>query len=126
LFRRAVCATTARALDALVREEIAEVVDVLVAAASHAPGAGQLSAMAEASMVPEVRALLAETARLTGCLDEGGRFGASRALASLVHLADALPAATSTRIEAFRRALLEGHRALAGVLEADSLIELAE
>ncbi len=125
-FRRAACATCARALDALVREEIAEVVDVLVAGASHAPGAEQLSAMAEASMVPEVRALLRETATLAESLEEPGRLGARRALASLVSLADALPPATSARIEAFRRALIEVHRALEEVLEAGILLEVAE
>ncbi|MBC7174167.1 MAG: hypothetical protein H5U40_17115, partial [Polyangiaceae bacterium] len=125
-FRRAACATCARALDALVREEIAEVVDVLVAASSHAPGPEQLTAMSEASMEPEVRKLLAESATLASSLAETGRLGARSALASLVHLADALPAATSARVEAFRRALLDAHRALEGTLEARSLIDLVE
>jgi hypothetical protein len=124
--KRAACAACARALDALVREDIIEVVDVVVAAASYAPSSDELGAMAEASMVPEVRGVLAETARLGAALTETGRLGARRALASLVNLADALPAATSARVEAFRRALLDFHRALESTLEAGSLLELAE
>jgi hypothetical protein len=124
--KRAACAACARALDALVREDLVEIVDVLVAAATHAPSTDELTTMAEASMMPEVRAVLAETARLGESLAESGRLGVRRALASLVHLADALPAATSSRIEAFRRALLEFHRALESILEAGSLLELAE
>ncbi len=125
-FRRAAAATCARALDAIVREDIAEIGDVLVAAASHAPGHAQLTAMSEASMVPDVRTLLREAATLSESLLEPGRLGARRALASLVGLADALPAATSARVEASRRALLETHRALEGVLEAGLLLEVVE
>src|SRR5699024_643998 len=52
---RAACAACARVLDALVREEIVELIDVLLAAALHAPSAKELSTMAEASMLPEVQ-----------------------------------------------------------------------
>src|SRR5439155_10152750 len=56
--RRAVAATVARALDALVRDGAADPADALLYAAFRTSGPDELSVLAEASMNPEVWRLL--------------------------------------------------------------------
>ena len=62
--RRTLCAATARTCDALVREEIADVSDVVIAAAAHVSHLDDLKTMAEASMVPEIESALRAYGRL--------------------------------------------------------------
>ena len=126
--RRTLCAATARTCDALVREEIADVSDILVAAAGHVPHLDDLKAMAEASMVPEIEAALRAYAKLhqatrTAQRDGHGLVAAADAMKAV---GNELPAAHSARIEAFRQALALLSRGLRSVGASSSLAEVAE
>lgn len=125
--RRALCAAAARAGDALVREDIAEVSDVLLAAATH--GSQQdLVTMAEASMVPDIEAAVSAYAKLEAAViavPTSGR-GVRVALDALVTLANDLPIASSPRVEALRSGLLDFARSLETIAASSSLSELAE
>lgn len=126
--RRTLCAATARTCDALVREEFADVSDILIMAAANAPNLDDLKTMAEASMVPEIE----ETLRAYGKLHQSARLserdghGLVAAADSIKGVADALPAAHSPRIEAVRRSLVELSRGLRAVGASSSLTEVAE
>src|SRR5262249_44549770 len=61
--RRAVAATVARSLDALVRDGAADAGDALLYAAHRTAGLEDLAVLAEASMNPDVRRLLHAYAR---------------------------------------------------------------
>lgn len=126
--RRTLCAATARACDALVREEIADVSDVVIAAAGNVFHLSDLKTMSEASMVPEVeRALRAyakfQQATRTAQRDGHGLLAAADALKAI---GNELPVARSARIEAFRQALSLLARGLRSVAASSSLAEVAE
>ncbi|RLB41661.1 MAG: serine/threonine protein kinase [Deltaproteobacteria bacterium] len=126
--RRTLCAATARTCDALVREEIADVSDVVIAAAGHVCHLDDLKTMAEASMVPEIKSALRAYAKLqratrTAQRDGHGLVAAADALKAL---GNELPVARSARIEAFRQALSFLARGLRSVGASSSLSEVAE
>jgi hypothetical protein len=126
--RRTLCAATARTCDALVREEIADVSDIIMAVAAKAPHLDDLKTMAEASMVPEIEEALRAYAKLrqatrTAERDGHGLVAAADAVKSV---ADTLPAAQSARIEAFRQSLALLSRGLRSVGASSSLAEIAE
>ncbi|MBW2507116.1 MAG: serine/threonine protein kinase, partial [Deltaproteobacteria bacterium] len=126
--RRTLCAATARTCDALVREEIADVSDVVIAVAGHVPHLEDLKTMAEASMVPEIEAALLAYAKLqqstrSATRDASGLVAATQAMRAI---GNELPAAHSARIEAFRQALAWLSRGLRSVAASSSLAEVAE
>ncbi len=126
--RRTLCAATARTFDALVREEIADVSDVVIAIAGPVHHLEDLNAMAEASMVPEIEGSLRAYAKLrqassTARRDGHGFVAASEALKAI---GSELPVARSARIEAFRQALVLLARGLRTVGASGSLEEVAE
>ena len=126
--RRTLCAATARTCDALVREEIADVSDVVIAAAGHVTLLDDLKTMAEASMVPEIEGALRAYAKLqqstrTAERDGSGLVAAADAMRAI---GNELPAAHSARIEAFRQALALLSRGLRSVGASRSLAEVAE
>ena len=125
---RVVCAATTRALDALIRDEVGEVSDILIAAATNLHNATQLRTFAEASMVPDVVEALHAYAALDRIVHDATDSGhATRAcLDGLLRLATELPVASSPRVEALRSGLLQFVRALEAVAAAGSLEELAE
>ena len=126
--RRTLCAATARTFDALVREEITDVSDVVIAAASQVPHPDDLKMMAEASMVPEIEDSLRAYAKLqqvTRTAERDGH-GLVAAADSMKAIANSLPAAHSARIEAFRHALALLSRGLRSVGASSSLSEVAE
>ena len=126
--RRALCAATARTCDALVREDIADVSDIIVAAAWYVPHLEGLETMAEASMIPEIEQALAAYGKLHRVTHAGKQQG--RALRSSIEalraVGNELPVARSARIEALRQAILRLARALRNVAIAGSLAEVAE
>jgi hypothetical protein len=125
---RALCAASARVCDALVREESAEISDVVLVAASHLSLGEDLETLADASMVPELKDALRALAKLAVCAalaDDAGR-GPELGVAALRALARALPVAASMRIEALRGELLTLARALEPLTWVGSLAELAE
>lgn len=125
---RALSATTARACDALVREEVAEVSDIVIVASTHLADVSDLETLADASMVPDLKEALRALAKLDGeavkaltsTLEPGPSVEALR------ELANALPVAASMRIEAFRGELLGLADALEPASWVASLAELAE
>jgi hypothetical protein len=124
---RALCAAAARACDAMVREESAEVSDVVLVAASSLAGAADLETLAEASMMPELKAPLIALAKLAaGSTQVGNELGPASDLAALRGLAQALPVAASMRIEAMRGELLTLCDALEPMTWVASLAELAD
>jgi hypothetical protein len=62
---RTLCATLARALDALVREGACEAVEAMLVVASRIEEGPDLATLSEASMSPDVSAMLASWARFT-------------------------------------------------------------
>jgi hypothetical protein len=125
---RALCAATARVCDALVREDSAEISDVVLVAASHVGEADDLDTLAQASMVPELKDALRALSKVSACAatgDEAGR-GPEQSVSALRSLARALPVAASTRIEALRGELLALAQALEPNTWVSSLAELAE
>jgi len=126
--RRTVCAATARACDALVREEIADVSDVIIASAENVSQLNDLRAMAEASMVPEIENALRAYAKLqqaTRTAQRGGQ-GLVAAADAMKAMANELPVARSARIEAFRQSLTLLARGLRSIGASSSLAELGE
>lgn len=126
--RRTLCAATARTCDALVREEFADVSDVVIAVAANAPHLDDFKTMAEASMVPEIEEAFRAYTKLhqaTRTTERDGH-GLVAAAETITGIADALPAAHSARIEAFRQSLAELARGLRLVGASSSLMEVAE
>lgn len=126
--RRALTASASRACDALVREEIFEVSDVVLTLGRVARSDADMGAMAEASMVPEIKAALAAYADLERRVSRGNGSpqALSGALEALLRLAHDLPIASSPRVEALRVALHDLVRALEPLVAAGSLRELEE
>ncbi len=126
--RRTLCAATARACDAIVREDSADVSEILIAAAEHVSQVEDLKTMAEASMVPEIESALRAYAKLqqaTRLAQREGR-GLVAATDAMKAIGIELPVARSARIEAFRQALSLLARGLRSVAASSSLAEVAE
>jgi hypothetical protein len=107
--RRAVWAGLARAWDALLRDEQADLADLLIGLTAAADPDDDFAIVREATMVPEVEALLDAYADATRALaaaaDPDDLTALGNGLAQLRRLADALPVAASPRTEALRLAL---------------------
>ena len=124
--RRLLCATLARAADALAREQVCDLSDVFVATIWSIQGATDLRAMSEACMVPEFKDVFAAAAEVPRTLAERGAGPLDEALLvdNLRDVAEALPAGSSSRLEGLRRAILGITRILEGLNDATSLTEL--
>jgi hypothetical protein len=126
--RRAVAATVARSLDALVRDGAADPADALLYAAHRTSGPEDLSVLAEASMNPEVWRLLHAYARFVAGEADRPLDGvdASPRIPSIEALVAELPQGGTQRIEALRAALLRLGRALGAVQTATALRPLSD
>ncbi|TNF60274.1 MAG: serine/threonine protein kinase [Deltaproteobacteria bacterium] len=126
--RRTLCAATARTCDALVREDMADVSDVVIAAAGQVPHLDDLKTMAEASMVPEIENALRAYARLQQATRTAERDGHGLVAAAdaLKAIGNELPVARSARIEAFRQGLSLFAGGLRSVGASNSLAEVSE
>jgi hypothetical protein len=123
--RRAVLACLARAFDALVREEVFELSDVLLCAALHVRDPRDIATLAEASMMPELSRALSALARLSESVpDEAAPSARKDGIAALSALVEALPAAHSPRVSLLRWGLLRVHQALRSLDEARALTEV--
>ena len=117
---RVSCATLARSFDALVRDEIFELSDVILATSLYVVSHENVTILAEASMDPQLEAALfaygwfcqtaTDASEGAGCRRE--------ALDALSAFAKAIPTASSPRVEALRQATL----ALSQALEALSRV----
>ncbi|HEX2675970.1 MAG TPA: serine/threonine-protein kinase [Polyangiales bacterium] len=126
--RRIVCAALARALDALMRDEVCELSDVLVAVADNVPSAHDLATLAEASMMPDFQRSVSaynDLVRITERPEPTGR-SARAAIDALRELAQNLPWASTLRVSAMRGNLLTLSRELEDVASARALPELSE
>lgn len=123
--RRAVLACLARAFDALVREEVFELSDVLLCATLYVRDPRDVSTMAEASMMPELSRALVALGALSERIPEQSDPSARRVgLGALSSLVEALPAAHSPRVSLLRWGLLRVHHALSSLDEASALTEV--
>jgi eukaryotic-like serine/threonine-protein kinase len=123
--RRLLCATLARAADALAREQVCELSDVFIAALWSLSGAPDLRALAEACMVPELKDTFAAAAQIPRVLAERGVQADEQTLVdNLRDVAEALPPGSSARVEGLRRGILSLVRVLDTLNEALSLTDL--
>jgi hypothetical protein len=123
--RRLLCATLARAADALAREQVCELSDVFVATLWGLNSAADLRALSEACMVPEFKEVFAAAAQVPRAIAErGGQADEQVLVDNLRDVAEALPAGSSARVEGLRRAILGITRVLDSLNEAISLTEL--
>jgi catechol 2,3-dioxygenase-like lactoylglutathione lyase family enzyme len=126
--RRATLAAAARACDAIVREEVAEVSDIVLVAGRASSEPGDLYTMSEASMMPDLVSAFLAFAKLLKTLEEEHPSGRTvrTALDGLAQLAHDLPIASSPRVDALRHGLLDLASSLEPVAGASSLHGLAE
>ena len=120
---RIVHAALARGVDALLRDEVLELGDMMLCLAGAVPLGEGLSVVAECSLLPELTHVLRALSALMQDLSEvdDPASSAQRAARGLSELAHALPSDDSPRTEALRRALLALVRASEAVLGAPSL-----
>lgn len=132
--RRAITATVARALDALVRDIAADAADVLLFSAMRMRDPRDLEVLAEASMHPDVTLLVQAYARFTRRLDQTNPDAKDKnekatrraqGLAAMEVLVGELPTGASQRTEIVRNALSRLARALSAVSASSSLSQLA-
>jgi hypothetical protein len=120
--RRTMCAALARACDALVRDELCELSDVLIAIAGKVRAPADLEILAEASMAPEVKEMFKASAEVARLLAAGASAPPDRSVVDAFHaLGTTLPPGISPRVEGLRRGLLGIARALARLGRAGSL-----
>jgi eukaryotic-like serine/threonine-protein kinase len=125
---RAIAACLARSFDALVREQVFELSDLLLCSALYVSDPAQIRTLAEASMLPEASVALHHLAAL---LDPSlheihASIQRRHALDELRALGAALPVAHSTRVSALRWALSRLSSSLRVVHNASSLGELLD
>jgi hypothetical protein len=111
---RAVIACLSRAFDALVREEVFELSDVVLCASLYVRSPEFIATLAEASMVPELNRGLTALSVLVKRSQAAQDVAAARkeSVEALAALTAALPAAHSARVSALRWALVRLHVSL--------------
>jgi hypothetical protein len=126
--RRIVCAALARALDALVRDEVCELSDTMVAVADNVQNPHDQCTVGEASTIVDFQRCVAAYAalmRITSSAQPSGR-KARASLDAIVELAQSLPWASTLRVSALRQGLLRYARELETIASMRSLAELTE
>lgn len=127
--RRALCATLARACDAVMREGLCELSDVLVATTLSMPSENDLEVLAEASMDPVFKQAMrsyVDAMRQVQIAREDDAPEPARCVEALRSVTAAVPAALSPRVEALRSALVQITQALDALSTARSLTEMIE
>jgi hypothetical protein len=119
--RRTIVAALARALDALVRDGVCDMVDALLVVARRVDDPGELATLAEASMDPDLVHVLERYARFADAVETN----AAEALPAFDALTRDIAPDTSGRIEALRTALVRLGSALGIISSAVALRELA-
>ena len=119
--RRIVCAALARALDALMRDEICELSDALVAVADNVPSAHDQRALAEASMIVDFQRSVTAYARADARRPKAQAPAAGKRARRARRAGRAgagLPWASTLRVSALRQGLLRFARELETVAGA--------
>ncbi len=123
--RRTLGAALARACDALVRDELCELSDVLIAIAGKVRSPADLEVLAEASMAPDVKEMMRASAEVARLLVAGASGPADRSIIdAFAGLGATLPPGISPRVEGLRRGLLGIARSLGRLGRARSLASL--
>lgn len=125
--RRIVHAASARACEAVLREEEAEICDVFVAVVTHLRTEDDLTTFAEASMMPETENLFRAYATVIERSERTARVAGVRSRAGLEALRGLirhLPLAAGPRVEALRASLLALASTLGELAEVGSLAEV--
>lgn len=127
--RRALCATLARACDAVVREDLCELSDVFVATTLTLSSESDLAVLAEASMDPTIkhalRAYVDAMQQVAVAREHEDEPTPGPYLEALHTVVAAIPAAVSPRVEALRGVLLQIAHALEALSAARALAEIA-
>lgn len=125
---RIVHASVARGCDSLVRDEMFELSDVVLSASAYVPTREGFGALAEGSMMPDVKQTLKALSALVRTLhrSEGDVDPQRATVDALFDLSRSLPADSSPRTEGLRASLLRLGRALRYVCSARSLRDLAK
>ncbi len=121
--RRITAATLARACDRIARAQMGELSDVLVAVLTRVRKPDDLRVLAEASMVAEVKDVMAAAAELVQ-LSVAGPTEERSVLDSLATLARTLPLAVSPRVEGLRQTLVQLGQTLHALEHVGSLAGL--
>jgi eukaryotic-like serine/threonine-protein kinase len=123
--RRITAATLARACDRIARAQMGELSDVLVAVLTKVRKADDLRVLAEASMVVEVKEVMAAAAELVRLAAPGPTESVEQSfLEPLATLAHALPLAVSPRVEGLRQTLVQLRQALRALDRVSALAAL--
>jgi hypothetical protein len=123
--KRITAATLARACDRIARANMGELSDVVVAALTRVRNPADLRIVAEASMVAEVKEVMAAAAELVALATASAPDGGERSfLEALASLANALPLAVSPRVEGLRQTLVQLGQALRAIEHASALAAL--
>jgi hypothetical protein len=122
---RVVHAAVARGCDSLVRGEVFELSDVVLAAANHLTTPEGFVALSEGSMLPEVQHCLRALAALVQTLHVPREAQSERRVAEAIQqLSRALPAEIAPRTEGLRATLSRLSHALGHIAAASSLTEI--
>jgi hypothetical protein len=123
--KRITAATLARACDRIARAQMGELSDVLVAVLTKVRAADQLRVLAEASMVAEVKDVMAAAADLVHLATPSPTESLDRSfLEPLASLAHALPLAVSPRVEGLRQTLVQLGQTLRALNRVNALASL--
>jgi len=123
--RRITAATLARACDRIARAQMGELSDVLVAVLTKVRKADDLRVLAEASMVVEVKEVMAAAAELVRLAAPDATESVEQSfLEPLATLAYALPLAVSPRVEGLRQTLVQLRQALRALDRVSALAAL--
>ncbi|HEV3032747.1 MAG TPA: protein kinase, partial [Polyangia bacterium] len=123
--KRITAAALARACDRIARAQMGELSDVLVAVLTRVRGAADLRVIAEASMVAEVKEVMAAAADLVRLAAPSPAESVDRSfLEPLATLAHALPLAVSPRVEGLRQTLVQLGQALRALNRVSALAAL--
>lgn len=132
VLRRTVLASLARALDALVHLGAFDVADALLVLAQRIKTTSDVSALAEASMHPDLRIALSryatfllESDAIAPLAEDSPRLPAPPCLAAIQELADDIVSDASARTDALRTVLVRLRESLEAVASAGSLHVLA-
>lgn len=125
---RILFATSTRAFDALIRDELCEVSDALLVLMGQGLSASDLEIIAEASMLPELKEPIRRYALLMRSFDNARRSSAGSIGHSLETLATLVSSLSSgsPRLEALRHALVQLLASLDALLGSRSLAEAVD
>ena len=121
--RRPVCAALARVCEGLVRDELAEIGELVLLLGARLERPEDFLVLGEAMVAPELREVINAVGTLARRLREPAD-GEAAVVSALALLADALPPGLSAPVEALRRSLLTTAKTLERVVTARSLLGL--